>query len=320
MAIEAVAAIAVKEVAVAAAKEAAIQAAREIAQKMATEAVGGSGNDVQVAMMERQALQEGFRVGEMPETKGEERELLKQKESDAVSELREKLGIEDSGCVTENPDENEVESPQDTMLEQDIPSGVDSERVRSMWQDCLCDETKNGKSVYQLESGKDTELLNGKLPEKSMLEIDNPVGKNHVHVETNGFGRNIDMKVDKVEKIPSELRVRDVEQQRLCRLLKDGQPGDDGGHMLASEFGGPKEQVNLSPMNSYINRHGEWRRMEKFVEKALDGGQTVTEYRVKSAYDGDSLRPERFTVSMKVDGVPRYYQIKNPITNPAVAA
>ena len=60
--------------------------------------------------------------------------------------------------------------------------------------------------------------------------------------------------------------------------------------------------------------------MEKFVEKALDGGQTVTEYRVKSAYDGDSLRPERFTVSMKVDGVPRYYQIKNPITNPAVAA
>jgi hypothetical protein len=60
--------------------------------------------------------------------------------------------------------------------------------------------------------------------------------------------------------------------------------------------------------------------MEKFVEKALDGGKLVTDYRVKSSYDGDSLRPEKFTVSMNVDGVPRYFQIKNPITNPAMAA
>ena len=74
MAIEAVAAIAAKEVAVEAAKEAALQAGREIAQKMATEAgAQGAGNELQTAMMERQTMQDGFRVGEMSEGKGEGR-------------------------------------------------------------------------------------------------------------------------------------------------------------------------------------------------------------------------------------------------------
>lgn len=317
MAIEAVAAIAAKEVAVEAAKEAAVQAAREIAQKMATEAGGQGGRELQHAMMERQTIQEGFRVGEMPDTKEEGREILKQKESDAVDELRKKLDVEESSFNSEG---KESEPHQEATAEKDICNVTESEQKDATWDDCRCDETKNGKPVYEVESGRDPELLNGKLPEKSVLEIDNPVGKNHIQIETNGMGRNIDMKVDRLERIPGELRVRDVDQQRLCRQMKDGKLGDDGGHLLASEFGGPKEQVNLSPMNSYINRHGEWRRMEKFVEKALDGGKLVTDYRVKSAYDGDSLRPEKFTVSMNVDGVPRYFQIKNPITNPAMAA
>lgn len=317
MALEAVAAVAVKEIAVEAAKEAAVQAAREIAQKMATELAGQGRNELQAAMMERQTIQDGFRIGEMPETKGEVRELLKQRESDAVEELRGKLDAEEPSF---NADVKDVEPRQEVAAENDVCNVTESEQTVTKWDDCRCDETKNGKPVYEVESGRDSELLNGKLPEKSVLEIDNPVGKNHIQVETNGMGRNIDMKVDRLEKIPGELRVRDVDQQRLCRQMKDGRPGDDGGHLLASEFGGPKEQVNLSPMNSYINRHGEWRRMEKFVEKALDGGKSVTDYRVKSAYDGESLRPEKFTVSMKVDGVPKYFQIKNPITNPAMAA
>lgn len=96
MAIEAVAAIAAKEVAVEAAKEAALQSAREIAQKMANEAIGHGGNELQTAMMERQTMQEGFRIGEMPETKGEGREVLKQREADAAEELRGKLDAEES--------------------------------------------------------------------------------------------------------------------------------------------------------------------------------------------------------------------------------
>ncbi len=120
MAIEAVAAIAAKEVAVQAAREAAMQAAREIAQKMAAETgAQGAGNELQTAMMERQTMQEGFRVGEMPETKGEGRELLKQKEADAADELRGKLDADETRPEAENAAEtesSEVQNPAESEV------------------------------------------------------------------------------------------------------------------------------------------------------------------------------------------------------------
>ena len=120
MAIEAVAAIAAKEVAVQAAREAAMQAAREIAQKMAAETgAQGAGNELQTAMMERQTMQEGFRVGEMPETKGEGRELLKQKEADAADELRGKLDADEARPEAENAAEtesSEVQNPAESEV------------------------------------------------------------------------------------------------------------------------------------------------------------------------------------------------------------
>lgn len=120
MAIEAVAAVAAKEVAVEAAKEAALQAGREIAQKMATDAgAQGAGNELQTAMMERQTMQDGFRVGEMSEGKGEGREFLKQKETDAAEELRGKLDTEEVRSETENTPVNEspeVQNPAETEV------------------------------------------------------------------------------------------------------------------------------------------------------------------------------------------------------------
>ena len=120
MAIEAVAAVAAKEVAVQAAREAVTQAAREIAQKMATEAgTQGAGNELQTAMMERQTMQDGFRVGEMSEGKGEGREFLKQKENDTAEELRGKLDAEEVRPETENTpvhESPEVQNPAETEV------------------------------------------------------------------------------------------------------------------------------------------------------------------------------------------------------------
>ena len=338
MAIEAVAAIAAKEVAVEAAKEAALQAGREIAQKMATEAgAQGAGNELQTAMMERQTMQDGFRVGEMSEGKGEGREFLKQKEADAAEELRGKLDAEEVRPETENTPVNEspeVQNPAETeVTEADAAQEVaeSQETVESTelaetqeggeaaeqlepttpkWEDYLAKETSSGKPTYEkLQCGKDSELLNGPLPEKSVLELDNPTGNNHLRVETNGHGRVIELKADRLERLDGG---RDIYQQRRCCQIKEGKTGDDGGHLCASDFGGPKEQFNYSPMNSQINRHGECRLMEKHIEKALNSGQTVTEYRIRPAYDGESLRPEKFSVSMKIDGIPKHFHITNP--------
>lgn len=146
MAIEAVAAVAAKEIAVEAAKEAAIQAAREIAQKMATEVAGQGRAELQTAMMERQTIQDGFRIGEMPETKGETGEILKQKESDAVEELRSKLDAGDTkpkaaeeshaGTIeTQNPAEtetaaaSEIQEVEETQEATDAVESVESQEA-----------------------------------------------------------------------------------------------------------------------------------------------------------------------------------------------
>ena len=74
----------------------------EFAQRMSLD--GGrqnSGSELQTAMMERQTVDEGFRVGEMPEEKGEGRELLKQKEAKAADELRGKFDAEDVRPTTD---------------------------------------------------------------------------------------------------------------------------------------------------------------------------------------------------------------------------
>lgn len=333
MAIEAVAAVAAKEVAVQAAREAVTQAAREIAQKMAMEAgAQGAGNELQTAMMERQTMQEGFRLGEMPESKGEGREFLKQKETDAADELRGKLDADEVPPETETPEiqnpaesevskadvAQEVAESQETVESTELAEaqeGIDAteqlEPTTPKWEDYLAKETSGGKPTYEkLQCGKDSELLNGQLPEKSVLELDNPVGNNHLRVETNGHGRVIELKADRLERLDGG---RDIYQQRRCCQIKEGKTGDDGGHLCASEFGGPREQFNYSPMNSQINRHGECRLMEKHIEKALNSGQTVTEYRIRPAYDGVSLRPEKFSVSMKIDGIPKHFHIKNPV-------
>lgn len=139
MALEAVAAVAVKEIAVEAAKEAAVQAAREIAQKMATELAGQGRNELQAAMMERQTIQDGFRIGEMPETKGEAREILKQKESDAYEELREKLDSKETSQIEGDVPPEKVELQElkqvvsdyadDLLSRSEVPETIDSEAV-----------------------------------------------------------------------------------------------------------------------------------------------------------------------------------------------
>lgn len=156
-AIEAVAAAAAKEVAVQTAREAATQAAREIAQKMVSDAgTQGIGNEMQTAMMERQTIQEGFRVGEMPETKGEGREIFRQKESDAAEELRGKFEAEepqsgiDSASETESP---EVQTAAETEVQ---PAEVAQEVVESQNVVEPTEQTEAHECAEAVEHGEPT--------------------------------------------------------------------------------------------------------------------------------------------------------------------
>ena len=146
MAIEAVAAAAVKEVAVQAAREAVTQVAREIAQKMAAEASAQSaGSEMQTAMMERQAMQEGFRIGEMPETNGEGRGILKQMELNTADELRGKLDAEETQPASVTAPETESPEVQNTVGAEEEQQETTQEITKSQDAESVHLPQTNGK-------------------------------------------------------------------------------------------------------------------------------------------------------------------------------
>lgn len=173
MAISAIAAVAAKEVVAHVGREVATQAVREIAQKMATEAgsQATSGTELQTSMLEQQTSQEGFRVGEMSETKGEGREFAKQKEADAADELRGKLDAEESepeakDVQPENVPETEtaeIEATENVEIQEPVESieqveGQDAFREaikeETGWSDEIVDNVRNEGS-YEIYKNAD---------------------------------------------------------------------------------------------------------------------------------------------------------------------
>ena len=242
MAIEAVAAIAAKEVAIEAAKEAELQAAREIAQKMATEAgAQGSGAELQTAMLERQTMQEGFRVGEMPETKGEGREILKQRESDAAEELIGKLDNDEAPHGLETAESVETQEISEAQVGEESTEHVDGQeslrntiKEETGWSDDIVNSIRN-EGEYGVY--KNADLKEGTVNGKQCLqrEIDPSF--------RDDFGRT------NMERMQNGLSPYDAQSGEKLELHHMGQKSDspfaelrentdhgDGNHRVLHEF------------------------------------------------------------------------------------
>ncbi|MDH5824747.1 DNA/RNA non-specific endonuclease [Luteimonas sp. RD2P54] len=94
---------------------------------------------------------------------------------------------------------------------------------------------------------------------------------------------------------------RNTYQQQVSGR-EDRLPDDQGGHLIASIFDGPGEQMNLVPQNGNLNM-GAWKRMENAWAEALKADLDV-QVRIDPVYGGDSLRPTRFDVSYQIEGQP----------------
>jgi len=80
---------------------------------------------------------------------------------------------------------------------------------------------------------------------------------------------------------------------------------DDRGHLIADEFNGSNGIENLVPMNSELNRNGDYRKLEKEWEQALYDKQNV-HVDIEPVYSDASKRPDKFIVKYTVDG--EYYE------------
>lgn len=274
MAIE-VLALAAKELAPAAieavASSANQEAVRQLAEKVAMQSAENVSATQNMAKIEQASHTENFQVGELADKEVKAKDILKKNETDAVNELGHKL-------------ENNYS-----------------------WDEKLV-SSDAGENVYSVTAGEDAYILNGDLPENSTIIVDNPTADNAITVKTDDIGRNQITEIDSIQKVDG---VRDLYQQQRCCELKDGLPSDDAGHLLAREFGGPTEQINYQPMDSYTNRMGEWRNMEKDWGKVLDEGGEITDVRIESLYDDASKRPSGFDISYKENGELKYRYVDN---------
>ncbi|WP_435056131.1 DNA/RNA non-specific endonuclease [Yersinia aleksiciae] len=94
--------------------------------------------------------------------------------------------------------------------------------------------------------------------------------------------------------------VKDRNGYQQCKAGKCGNPGDEGGHLIASIFNGPGEKLNLLPMDGNLNK-GVWKKMENTWAKALSEGKEV-KVSIQPSYVGDSTRPDKFYVEYSIGG------------------
>jgi len=93
--------------------------------------------------------------------------------------------------------------------------------------------------------------------------------------------------------------------------IKDGLTDDEGGHLIASIFKGPGEQINYAAMDGNLNK-GAWKRMENNWAKALKGDPPKkVEVNIRAFYDGENKRPSKFIVDYMIDDEPFKSTFKN---------
>ena len=108
-------------------------------------------------------------------------------------------------------------------------------------------------------------------------------------------------KLGRVEKVEGKLtdEVFDRNKYQQCKAGKCGIEVDEGGHLIASIFGGAGEKLNLVPMNGNLNK-GEWKKMENLRAEALDEGKTV-EVKILPKYDKEGVRPTSIKVEYTIE-------------------
>lgn len=141
----------------------------------------------------------------------------------------------------------------------------------------------------------------GSLKENETYEADG------YYYQTDEYGR--------IESCAGNLRlekgVRNTQAQREVGG-EDRAEYDDGGHLIATRFGGSGELDNLVPMSQDINRRGgEWYELEDTWANELEKGNEVNVQIYMEYSDDESKRPEGFdvmyTVTDKESGEQRQY-------------
>jgi hypothetical protein len=140
--------------------------------------------------------------------------------------------------------------------------------------------------------------INGKMQPETAYLLDN----GHAYI-TDAAGR-----VKTVEgKLDLDTMARNQYQQTAVNQA--GNPGDHGGHLIASVLGGAGDKVNMVPQAGTLNLNG-YRTMERELQRELALGKKV-EVKIELVYPkGGGVRPSEFVVTANIGGKIVPYKFK----------
>lgn len=217
----------------------------------------------------------------------------------------------DGSCVETESRSGETSQNAEVDPDARIDDNGNSEKVEEgykSWDDVPhSTDPETGRERYELQSGKDTGALNSVPPPPNAdIYVSDADGGNFTKVETDDKGRIVRISRPRIELSDKSQRTNETLQtvdKKDGRRDENGNKTDDGGHLVADEFGGSSEETNLVPMDSEVNRHGEWRKMERDIEKELnkEPPSEIKDFEVDLEYDDDTSRPSGFTVTYTVD-------------------
>jgi len=107
----------------------------------------------------------------------------------------------------------------------------------------------------------------------------------------------------RIDSVEGKLTLADGTRNEYAQSVAgrvDRLPTDDGGHLIASRFGGSGDLDNLVPMDSNLNRSA-WKTMENEWATALQNGSEVN-VSIDAIYEGASQRPSEFLIEYFIDG------------------
>lgn len=182
---------------------------------------------------------------------------------------------------------------------------VDNDNVVNVKPDEIPAENVNKLDNVSIKEGEASEVNYGehytKVDKKKVLKPNSryttPEGYTYV---TDEFGR-IKSCEGTISKFSKGKRNTNA-QNRVGK--PDRLDTDQGGHLIASEFGGSGNIDNLVAMDSNINMAGgKWRKMEQEWEKALKATPPKSvQVKIEPVYSGSSKRPDKFIVEYKIEG------------------
>ena len=160
------------------------------------------------------------------------------------------------------------------------------------------------KNVGQKASSQIATKTAGNLVSKTGLNPNASYIKNGFRYFTDSQGRVIKA-TGKLKNVPG---IRNTQNQKLAAQM--GKLGDEGGHLIPANYGGPGSLINHVPQARNVNR-SVIKRIENEMGRALKAGKKV-EYTIMPHYpDASTLRPDKFTIRYKIDGIQHIRRVRN---------